>query len=150
MDLSSRMLQGQTLPGQFGNTLYGLNENQISDISQKAVRDIMPGFQSSGILDSGVAAEVAGRTAGDVRRQAAEFNVGALQNLLNLALSGQAQIQQPTLATGASVGNRLSQLGTTTSSGSTIGMNPFLKSFQSNMGEGLSNWFNPQTYIKPR
>ena len=56
------------------------------------------------------------RVQGDVRRQAAEFNIGNLQNLLNLALSGQAQVQAPIVGFSASLGNRLQSTGTTTTS----------------------------------
>jgi len=94
MSLINSILAGDTnLSGFWGNMGEGISESMITDMSQKAISDLLPSFQSSGILDSGVAASIAGRTAGDIRRSAAEFNINNKTNLLNLALSGQATLQ---------------------------------------------------------
>lgn len=113
--------------------LFG--EERTSDIVQRALRDIYPQFQAMGLpVESGVAQSIAGRTAGDIRTQVGEsdlerqlgiqhFNIGTSQtsqyqnlnnlfNLLNLAVGGQAQIQQPVIAGQASLGQRLAGLRT--------------------------------------
>jgi hypothetical protein len=104
----------------------------------------MPSFQASGIMDSGVSASVAGRTAGDIRRGAAEFNVGAMQNLLNLALSGQAQVQQPMLAQSSQLASQLAGLRAINTTGTQSGTvtryaNPF-ETIASGVGAGLGMW----------
>lgn len=146
LDLVSQLLAGSTnLPGFLGDLGRGLSEDQISDISQKAVADLRPSFQSSGILDSGVAAAVSGQVAGDIRRAASEYNLGNRFNLLNLALGGQAQVQQPLLAQQANLTGQLAGLRSITSTGTgssfgtqtTLGMNPFVKSFQQSLGQSL-------------
>lgn len=69
------------------------------------------------------------------------FNMGNLINLLNLALSGQAQVQQPVLAQGQTLSNALAGLRSTNTTGtsttSQFAMNPFLKSFQTSLGSSL-------------
>jgi hypothetical protein len=94
MSLINSILAGDTSQsGAWGNMLGGISESMITDMSQKAISDLLPSFQSSGILDSGVAASISARTAGDIRRSSAEFNITNKQNLLNLALSGQSSLQ---------------------------------------------------------
>lgn len=118
MELVQRLLAGETdLPGFFGQIGRGISPEITGEISQKAIADIMPSFQSSGILDSGVAASIAGRTAGDIRRGSEEFNIGNKLNLLNLALSGQAQVQQPMLAQAGMLAGQLAGLRTIQTSG---------------------------------
>lgn len=132
-----------------------LGEDYTADIVQQALRDLFPQFQAMGLpIESGVAQSIAGRTSGDIRRSVAEtniernmlakqfnieterarqgFNMGQLLNLLNLAVGGQAQIQQPVLAGGNVLGERLAGLRTINQTGtlSTSGWktNPFLPS----------------------
>ena len=117
-----------------------LGEDYTADIVGQSLRDLYPQFQAMGLpIESGVAQSIAGRTSGDIRRQVAEtnierrllgkqfnieterarqgFNLGQLLNLLNLATGSQAQIQQPILAGGASLGQRLAGLRTVTTMG---------------------------------
>jgi hypothetical protein len=118
LDLVNRLLAGETdLPGFFGQIGRGISPEITSEISQKAVADLMPSFQASGIMDSGVSASVAGRTAGDIRRVSEEFNIGNKLNLLNLALSGQAQVQQPILAQSSQLASQLAGLRAITTTG---------------------------------
>jgi len=108
-----------------------------NQIVQESLRDITPGFQQSGLLDSGVRASISARTAADLRRATEEFNIGAKQNLLNLALSGQAQVQQPILGFSGQLGSRLAGLRTVTESSqmtSTSRQNP---SMMSNISQGI-------------
>jgi len=130
LNLINRLLAGETnLPGFFGQVGEGIGEDITSQIVRQSLKDIAPQFQAQGILDSGTAASIAGRTAADIRTGVAEYNLGNKVNLLNMALGGQAQVQQPLLAQSANLGSRLAGLrsisasGTQTTSG---GMNPFL------------------------
>lgn len=154
VSVSNQLLAGSTdLPGFFGDIGKGLSPEAITDISQAALRDLYPQFQAQGILDSGTAASVAGRTAGDIRRASYEYNIGNKLNLLNLALSGQAQVQAPLLSQSASLGGRLAGLrsisssGTTTGNQTIYGMNPFLKSFQTSLGQNLAANFNGPNWL---
>jgi hypothetical protein len=156
LTLAEKLLKGEEpLPGFFQQLAGGISPEVTQDIVNQSMRDIMPSFQSSGLMDSGVAASISARTSADIRRASEEFNIGNKLNLLNLALSGQAQIQSPIMSQAANLGGRLTTLGSTTTQGTTTtnavqkGMNPFLKSFQTSAGSGLGNMFNPQTYIKP-
>lgn len=141
LDLVSKLLQGQNLPGYLNQLPGGISPDVVNSISNQAIQDITPQFQSSGILDSGVAAQIAARTSADVRNQAAQFNLQNLSQLLNLAVGGQAQVQQPLLATSGQYGQSLAGLRTVNQSGSqtTIGTNPFLKSFQTSLGSSLGS-----------
>jgi hypothetical protein len=118
MSLVNSILAGNTnQPGDWGNMLGGISESMITDMSQKAISDLLPSFQSSGILDSGVAASIAGRTAGDIRRASTEFNLTNKQNLLNLALSGQTSLQNANTNQYSVLANQLAGLRKTTTKG---------------------------------
>jgi hypothetical protein len=119
------------------------NEQQQSMISEQD-RLLKPQFQQQGIYDSGMAATGRLRAATDLSNQNAQFNVGALQNALNLALSGQAQVQQPALGAAGQLGSQLAGLRSVNQSGTTSSMstqtsNPFLNSFYSSLGQGLGS-----------
>lgn len=117
-----------------------MGEDITNEIVRRSLRDIFPQFQAMGLpIESGVAQSIAGRTAGDIRTQVAQsdlerqlaireanLNVGQatqyqnlnnLLNLLNLAVGGQAQIQQPVIATGGTLGQRLAGLRTIQTTG---------------------------------
>jgi hypothetical protein len=139
------LFRGEELPGFFGDIGRGISPEITEELSQEAVQDLLPSFQTSGILDSGVAASVAGRVAGDIRRGVAEFNIGNKLNLLNLALGGQAQIQQPLLQGTNILGANLRSLigtsftGTRTGTATSRGPNPFLNAFQTSLGQTLGS-----------
>lgn len=141
LGLGNKLLQGQDLPGYLKGLPGGISEDVTNSITKQTLADIYPQFQSSGILDSGTAAQISSRTAADVRNQSAQFNIQNLSQLLNLALGGQAQIQQPINQQSSMLGNQLAGLRTMNTSGNstTIGMNPFLKSFQTSLGSGLGS-----------
>lgn len=150
--LGGMLLKGEEpLPGFFNELSQGISPDITQSIVDQSLKDLKPSFQAAGILDSGVAAEISARTSADIRRASEEYNIGNRLNLLNLALSGQAQIQSPILSNSQNLGARLTTLGkTTTNSDSTWkGMNPFVKSFQQSAGSGLGNFANPQSYFKP-
>jgi hypothetical protein len=136
MDLVQKLLAGGTDLPEFFQGLT-ISPEMATSLSQKAVRDIMPQFQSSGILDSGVSASVAGRSAADIERQVAEFNIGSKFNMLNQALGGQAQVQAPIAAGSQLLANQLARTGTTTTTG-----------FQSGTGT-VVNQANPWAWLNP-
>lgn len=146
LELVRRLLEGsEALPGTFQSLAAGISPEVTSSIVSRSLEDITPSFQQAGLLDSGVRASVSGRIAGDIRRASEEFNIGNRLNLLNLALSGQAQVQQPILGFSSLLSQRLAGLrsvtstGTTSGSTTTLGMNPFLKSFQESLGRTLGS-----------
>jgi len=136
-NLVNQLLLGQSLPGYLNTLPGGISPDVTQHIVDQSLKDLYPQFQSSGILDSGVAASIAGRTSGDIRASAEQFNIQNLQQLLNLAVGGQAQVQQPMLNTTGQLGQRLSGLRSSTST--VTAMNPFLKSFQQSLGQNLGN-----------
>jgi hypothetical protein len=71
--------------------------------------------------------------------QATQYqNLNNLLNLINLAVGGQAQIQQPVISMGATLGQRLAGLSTINQTGtSTTTKNPFLESFYTSLGSTL-------------
>ena len=118
MSLINSILAGDSSQaGAWGNLIGGIDENTITQMSQKAVSDLLPSFQSSGILDSGVAASIAGRTAGDIRLNAAEYNQTNKLNLLNLALSGQTSLQNANTNQYSVLANQLAGLRKITQTG---------------------------------
>jgi len=117
----------------------GINEQQTQSMVNAGIRDIMPQFQSAGIMDSGMAYQGGVRAASDIRNQNAQFNVSAAQNLFNLAAGGQSNLQSQYQGGANALTGQLAGLRTINQSGSTIGMNPFMKSFQQSAGSNLGN-----------
>lgn len=142
LNLANLLLQGMNLPGYLKGLPGGIDEATTQSIVDKSLRDIKPSFQQGGILDSGVAASVSGRIAGDVRRGSAEFNINNLLQLLNLATGNAAQVQTPVLAQSADLGGRLSGLRTVNQSGTSTtntqsNQNPFLNGITSGLASGI-------------
>jgi hypothetical protein len=139
------LLKGEPLPGYLSKLPGGIDEATTADIANRSVKDIQPFFQSSGLLDSGVNAMVSGRTAGDIRRQTAEFNINNLMQLLNIGVGGQAQVQQPMLQTQSTYSSALAGLRTASSTGSTTNQSsyryqqPFAQTFQQ-LGSGFNSF----------
>lgn len=130
LDLSSLLLRGQNLPGYLNTLPGGISPEVTQSIVDQSIQDIQPGFQQSGLLDSGVNAEISARTAADIRNQSEQFNLGNLQQLLNLAVGGQAQVQAPIQGFSSQLSSRLAGLRSTTSQGTgtvqRTTYNPFL------------------------
>lgn len=143
LDASYQLLTGQALPGYLQGLPGGISPDVQNSIVQESLRQIMPSFQQGGILNSGSAASIASRTAGDIYRNSAEFNLQNLQQLLNIGVGGQAMPLQLGTNTAGQLGGRLAGLrtGTSTGSSTTYGMNPFLKSFQQAAGQAYGNPF---------
>lgn len=132
--LANQLLTGQNLPGNLTGA-QGISETDTNNMANAAVRNVLPQFQSAGILDSGIAVQGATRAAADIRNQNAQFNVSAIQNLLNQALGGSSNLTGANTQSNQVLGSQLAGLRSTNSSGSTIGMNPFLKSFETSLGK---------------
>jgi len=115
--LGNQLLQGKDLPGWMQGMANGIDPNVTRSIVGQSMNDVNAGMAGRGLLDSGTAAAVGARASGDIRRAAEEFNIGNKLNMLNLALTGQAQIQQPTLGFSSGLGQRLSNLAGTTQQG---------------------------------
>ena len=130
------ILQGQT---PMAKGINGVDETQTQNMASAAVRDVLPQFQSAGILDSGAAFQGATRAAADIRNQNAQFNVSAAQNLFNLASGGQSNLQGQYQGSTNALTSQLAGLRQTNSNQTTIGMNPFLKSFQQSAGKTLGS-----------
>jgi hypothetical protein len=150
LGLVNQLLAGGTLPGYLGALQGGISNEAIGTQAAQLAKQYGAGFQNQGLANSGVAFRETSRgIANELLYPTEQFNIGNYQNLLNLALSGQAQVQQPISAGTSQLSSNLAGLRSTTSTGTstTTSANPFLKSFQQSAGQGMGNIFNPQTYI---
>jgi hypothetical protein len=150
LNLVNRLLLGESLPGYLDTLTRGISSEAIGTQASRLANQYGAGFQNLGIADSGVAFRETSRgIANELLYPTEQFNIGALQNLLNVALSGQAQVQAPIAGSGGQLSQNLQGLRSTSSTGTstTTSMNPFLKSFQQSAGQGMGNIFNPQTYM---
>jgi len=121
LDLASILLAGGALPGNLsgltGSTTVGtlgalpelnpedymIGEDITSQIVQQSLQDIAPQYQAAGILDSGVAAELSGELAKDIR-------LGTAQSNLDTALAiAQQNIANQTAASQFDISNQYSQ-----------------------------------------
>lgn len=143
LNLSNLLLQGLQLPGYLQGLPGGISPDVTQGLVDESLRDVKAFGQQGGILDSGVLASVAGRTAGDIRLNSAQFNLQNLMQLLNQAIGGQAQVQSPIIGQSQILGQRLAGLRSVNTIGSstqsTSQMNPFVKSFQTTLGNKLGN-----------
>lgn len=137
MDLLSQIFSGaENLPGIFGEMGAGISPETIGTQAASLAKQYGPGFQNLGIADSGVAfQQTAQGIANELLFPAEQINLAAQQNLLNLALGGQAQVQQPMMAGQGMLGQQLA--GLTSMTQTQYGMNPFIKSYQQSMGAWL-------------
>lgn len=115
LQLGTQLLSGTTpLPGWMADLEKGISPEMTDSIVDQSLRDVDTRMAGQGLMDSGTRASVMSRTSGDIRRASEEYNIGNRLNLLNLALTGQAQIQQPILGFSGNLGQRLTTTGTTT------------------------------------
>lgn len=135
---NSANLINSILTGSYSGAASGINENQTQSMVNASLRDIAPQFQTSGILNSGEAVQVAGRTAMDTRNSNAQFNVQAQQNLLSAALDGGTSWSSVNNQNNATTGSQLAGLRTVNSNNVTSS-NPFLNSFYNSLGTGAGN-----------
>ncbi len=133
-DNINAILTGGT-PGAKG--IGGIGDDQINEIVKNSLRDIPTSLQASGVLDSGAGQEYYGRQAANVRSGLAQFNTSAAQNLFNLAAGGQSNLQGQYQNQTNTMTNQLAGLRSINGTQTTLGMNPFLKSFQQGLGTSL-------------
>ena len=115
LGLGTQLLEGRTpLPGWMSGLEQGISPEVTQGIVDQSLKDVDTKMAGQGLMDSGTRASVMSRTSGDIRRASEEYNIGNKLNLLNLALTGQAQVQQPILGFSGQLGQRLSTLGPTT------------------------------------
>jgi len=138
LNLINQLLTGQALPGYLNTLPGGISPDVTQGIVNQSLRDVGSNMNFQGILDSGTAASIGARTAGDIRLSAEEFNLQNLMQLMNLASGQAAQNQQIQGGTVNALGQRLAGLRPINQMGSVsntqTSMNPFLKSFQQGMG----------------
>jgi hypothetical protein len=101
----------------------GIDEQQTQEQVNAAQRDIMPQFQSQGIMDSGTAIQAATRAAADTRNTNAQFNVSAAQNLFNIAVGGQSGLQAQAGQLNSALGAQLAGLRTSNTRNPSNGVN---------------------------
>lgn len=139
LDLIGQLLsggeQGQ-LPGFLAGLPGGISPGVTQDIVDRSLGDVRAGLQGRGLLDSGVRSELEARTSADIRTQSAQFNLQNLQQLLNIAVGGQAQVQQPILGFGQQLSQSLAGLRGISQTGSTTGFSRVNNSFFSPQGFG--------------
>jgi hypothetical protein len=95
----------------------GVSQNQMNAQAQQAGRLTNASLNQAGMVDSGVGKVMNARAMSDSMNSNAQFNIGAMQNALNLALSGQAQVQGTGQANTNSLANSLAGLRSTNTSG---------------------------------
>lgn len=137
-DLSDNIqaiLEGRTPAAQ---GVGGITEDQTQSMVNQSLRDIMPQFQTSGILNSGEAAQVANQTSALTRNANAQFNTTAAQNLFNIASGGQSNLQNQQQSSTNNLTGELAGLRTTTNNNS-VTQNPFLNSFYQSTGKNLGS-----------
>lgn len=149
-NLAKNLLTGGEMPGMFKSLSTGLSPEVIGNQASMYASKAMPGFQNLGLTDSGVAfRETARGIANEVLLPTSEYNTNLLFNLMNLATGQSAQGTQQFLGGTNTLASSLAGLRTTTTSGSqaTYSMNPFLKSFQQSVGQGLGKWTSPEAWF---
>lgn len=146
MTAINQLLTGQPLPGYLQSLPGGIDENATNTIVNQSLRDVNTQLAKSGagtMMESGASQAIGARTAADTRSQAAQFNLQNLLQLLNIGVGGQASVQQPVSSVTSQLGGRLAGLNSYNSTGNssqtTMGMNPFLKSFQQSAGKTLGS-----------
>src|SRR3990167_1082701 len=141
LDLLSILLSGGVgvggqLPGFLSGLPGGISPEVTQDIVNRSLGDVRAGLQGGGLLDSGVRSELEARTSADIRTQSEQFNLQNLQQLLNIAIGGQAQVQQPILGFGQQLSSALAGLRRINQTGATTGFGRTTSSFFSPQGFG--------------
>ena len=143
--LLGNIFSGQNLPGNLGQLSQGLTREDTQFASDQAVGDVANKFQVGNILDSGSFLQAGADTQAGLEMDRQQFNINNLAQLLNMGIQGFGQAQQPMLQQQDMLNRAFSglQSGTTQGSGTSfqtqLGMNPFLKSFQTSLGSTLGS-----------
>lgn len=135
---NSAALINSILTGSYNGAGAGITPQQNQSMVNQSLRDIAPQFQTSGILNSGEAGQVATQTAALTTNANAQFNVQADQNLKNMALGMGSQWSSNNNQGNQIVGNQLAGLRTVNGNSSSL-TNPFLQSFYNGVGTGAAN-----------
>ena len=119
--LGNQLLTGVSNQGgsQWQSLIGGVTPEQVQSQVNTQDRTLRGSLQQAGIYDSGTSASSRLRSAADLSNQNAQFNVGTLQNALNLALSGQAQVQAPAQGATSQLGSQLAGLRSINTQGNT-------------------------------
>lgn len=147
LNLANLLLRGLQLPGYLQSLPGGISEDVISDMTNKSLNDVNYQLANSGagsFLESGASQAIGARTAGDIRNNAAQFNLQSLQQLLNLATGNAAQVQSPIISQSGNLGQRLAGLTSVNQTGLSnfrSNQNPFLNSFAGGLGQGVGSGF---------
>lgn len=115
--LGNKLLTSFGNSDQWNTLIGGVTDKQTRNSINLSDRGLRTQGQSSGILDSGTMASGRMRAGADIANTNAQFNVGALQNALNLALGGQAQVQGTANASTNSLSTSLAGLRTNNTTG---------------------------------
>jgi len=122
LNLINQLLTGGQLPGFLGGLPGGISPEAIGSQATRLAGQNLANFNQLGIADSGPAfRETAADIANRVLFPAEQFNLQNISQLLNLAVGGQAGIQQ-NFNQGASVlGGQLAGLRSISQAGTNIG-----------------------------
>ena len=131
---NSAALINSILTGNYSGAGAGITPAQNQSIVNQSLRDIAPQFQTSGILNSGEAGQVATQTAALTANANAQFNVQADQNLKGIGLGEANSFTSTNNKSNQVIGNQLAGLRNVQSNG-TVTSNPFLNSFYSTLGQ---------------
>ena len=140
LDFIMPLASGGSLPGLFASLGQGISEEDTQDIIKRSLSDIAPTFEHLGVLDSGPAAEISARLAGDIRTKSAMEKTRQRENLLNILQGFPASAQAPALQESQVLAQQLAGLRTITGSGSSMGTTrtPFLQTaFAGGLGQGI-------------
>jgi hypothetical protein len=138
-NLASNLLKGQNLPGYLQGLPGGISGQDVGTQAAQYAINNMPGMQSLGIMDSGVAANsIAKGIAKEVTLPVAEYNSNLLLSLLNLATGQASQGTSSFQGSSGMLANQLAGLRKTTGT-QTQTQNPFLQSFYGSLGKTLGS-----------
>lgn len=133
---SNNLLQGNSLGGAYGNSIYGVNADDQNAIVNQSMRDVPTSLQQTGMLDSGASQALYQRGAQNVRSQLAQFNTQAQQSALGLGYGGMDQTFQPALSLESMLSQRLQSLRPITTQFMT---NSSTANTGTNTGSGIQN-----------
>lgn len=135
---NSASLINSILTGNYSGGAGGITPQQNQSMVNQSLRDIAPQFQTSGILNSGEAGQVAAQTAALTSNANAQFNVQAQSNLLSQGLGSATNWSSANTQGNQVLGNQLAGLRTVNSNTTNM-QNPFLNAFYTGIGTGVSN-----------
>jgi hypothetical protein len=136
---NSASLINSILTGNYQGGAGGITPGQNQSIVNQSLRDIAPQFQTSGILDSGEAGQVATQTAALTSNANAQFNTQAQSNLLSAGLGGSTNWSSENTSANQVLGSQLAGLRTVNSNQQNLS-NPFLQSFYSQGGKDSADF----------